>query len=303
MSGASVAAQAVGAAQSHLRLGFALVVLAAVCYGTLPSMMRLAFGGGADETAVMLFRAASAAIVCGALAAASGKHVVPPRGLRLAGLSIGLVWLVGAYCYIAAIKRIPIGVAVTIFFMFPLLVALSARFLDGERLGWARTAGLVAGFLGVVLAVGASLGGVDPFGMSLAGVASLGVALNIAISVRVMRGSSPYAAMFMMTSGSALALALLAAATTLNLPTTPLSWFGIAMASGLFSVAMVCFYSAVHMIGSVRAAVVCNLEPVTAIVVAFLVLGETLKPLQVLGMLVVIAAVMLVQMAGVNKSS
>jgi len=301
MSEASTAAESFGAAHARLRLGLVLVVLAAVCYGTLPSMMRLAFAGGADETAVMMFRAVSAAIVCAALAAASGKHVVPPRGLRLAGLSIGLVWLVSAYSYIAAIKRIPIGVAVTIFFMFPLLVALSARFLDGERLGKARAAGLAAGFVGVMLAVGASLGGVDPLGMSLAAVASLGVAVNITLSVRVMRGSSPYAAMFMMTGGSSLALVLLAAATTLNLPTTPLSWFGIAAASGLFSVAMVCFYSAVHMIGSVRTAVVSNLEPVTATIMAFLILGESLKPLQILGVATVIVAVMLVQLAGVKK--
>jgi drug/metabolite transporter (DMT)-like permease len=301
MSEASAATGTFDAARDRLRLGLALVALAAACYGTLPSMMRLAFAGGADETAVMLFRAVSAALVCAALAAASGKRMVPQRGLRLAGLSIGLVWLIGAYCYIAAVKRVPIGVAVTIFYMFPLLVALSARFLDGERLGAARAAGLITGFVGVLLTVGASFGGVDPLGMSLAAVASLGVAVNITLSVRVMRGSGPYAAMFMMTGGSALALILLAAVATPSLPTTALSWFGIAAASGLFCVAMICFYSAVHMIGSVRAAVVSNLEPVAATTVAFLVLGETLKPLQVLGVLTVIAAVMLVQLGGVKK--
>jgi drug/metabolite transporter (DMT)-like permease len=301
MTQTSLAAAPGEPAQSRLRLGLALVVLAALCYGTLPSMVRLAFAGGADETAVMLFRACSALIVCVALALASGKPVFPPRGLRLAGFFIGLVWLIGAYSYVGAIKRIPIGVAVTIFFMFPLVVALLARVIEGENLGKERLAGLVAGFFGVMLAVGASLGGVDPQGMVLAAVASLGVAINITLSVRVMRGSSPYAAMVMMTGGSAVALSLLTLATGINLPTTPLSWFGLLAAAGLFCVAMTCFYTAVHMIGSIRAAVVCNLEPVMATIIAFLVLGETLKPLQLLGIALVITAVMLVQLAGTRK--
>lgn len=283
-------------------LGLALVALAALCFGMLPSMVRLAFAGGADETSVMLFRACLALVVCAALAKATGKAVFPPRGLRLAGACIGLVWLIGAYSYLGAIKRIPIGVAVTIFFMFPMLVALMARFIEGERLGKARVAGLAAGFVGVMLAVGASLGsGLDPLGMSLAAVAALGVAVNITLSVRVMRGSSPYAVMVMMTGGSAAVLILLMLATKLNLPATPLSWFGLLAATGFFCVATICFYSAVNMIGSVRTAVVSNLEPVTATIIAYLILGELLKPLQTLGILLVIAAVMLVQLTATRK--
>ena len=296
MTGAVAAARPVDLVQT--RLGLLLVALAAVCYGTQPSMVRLAFAGGADETSIMLFRAGAAAIVCAALGKAMGKNVVPPRGLRFAGFCIGLVWLIGAYSYVAAIRRIPIGVAVTIFFMFPLLVALMARVLEGERLSAGRAAGLFTGFVGVMLAVGASLGGTDTLGMALAAVASVCVAINITLSVKVMRGSSPFAAMVMMTSGSALALALLAFATKLSLPVTALSWFGLTAAAALFCVAVVCFYSAVHMIGSVRAAAVCNLEPVAATFMAYLVLGETLKPLQIAGVALVIAAVMLVQVTG-----
>ena len=303
MTEAAASAHSPEEAQRRVQLGLGLVVLAALCYGTLPSMVRLAFAGGADETAVMLFRACTAFLVCLALAGVTGKPAFPPPGLRLAGLCIGLVWLIGAYSYVGAIKRIPVGVAVTIFFMFPMIVALLARVIEGEHLGKARVAGLAAGFLGVVLAVGASLGGgTDVLGMSLAGVASLGVAANITLSVRVMRGSSPYAAMVMMTAGSAAALTLLTLATGLNLPTTPLSWFGLLAAAGFFCVAMTCFYTAVHMIGSVRAAVVCNLEPVTATIIAYLVLGELLRPLQIVGIVLVITAVMLVQLAGARKS-
>lgn len=289
------------AASARQRLGLALVLLAALFYGTLPSMIRLAYGGGADETAVILFRAVSSVVFCAALAAATGKSVIPPRGLRIAGFCIGMVWLIGAYSYVSAIRRIPIGVAVTIFYMFPLIVALMARVIEGERLTRWRSAGLLVGFAGVALAVGASFRGLDPLGMALAGVASMGVATNITLSVRVMRGSSPYAAMFMMTAGSSVALVLLAAAMGVDLPTTPLSWFGLAASAGLFCVATVCFYSAVHMIGGVHAAVAGNIEPVAATVIAFLVLGETLAPLQLAGVLLVIAAVMLVQLPSGRK--
>ena len=283
---------------TRLRLGIALTAMAALFYGALPSMVRLAYAGGADETAVMLFRSGCAAAMSVVLAKATGRALLPPRDMRWMGLLMGAVWLVGAYSYIASFRRIPVGLAVTIFYMFPLMVAVMARAIEGERLSAKRILGLAVGFSGVVLAVGASIGGVEPVGVGLACIAALGVATNITASARVMRRSSPYAAMVMMTGGSFLALAALAPFIGLQLPVTPLGWFGLLASAVGVCAAMLCFYNAVDLIGGVRASMVCNLEPLAAIGFAFAVLGEALAPLQLLGVALVIGAILLVQLGG-----
>jgi drug/metabolite transporter (DMT)-like permease len=145
------------------------------------------------------------------------------------------------------------------------------------------------------MAVGASFGRIDLVGVGLAGVAALGVSSNMMVSARIMRGSNPQAAMLMMTGTSAIALAVLAPVVGYSLPTTDLGWLGAAMATVLFCCAMTCFYTAISLIGSIRTAMVCNLEPVVATFVAFLILGEAPGPIQLAGIALVIGAILWMQ--------
>jgi drug/metabolite transporter (DMT)-like permease len=281
---------------ARLRLGLALTALCALCYGSIPSFVRLAYAGGADALGVMLLRSVFAALAVAAMALAAGRALLPPRDLRWTGVTIGFVWLAGAWSYLGSFKRIPIGLAVTIFYLFPLIVALIARVIEGERLSRHRAASLLVGFLGVMLAVGASFARIDLLGVALAAVAALGVAVNMTISARIMRRSNPQAAMLTMTGTSAAALAALAPVVGCSLPVTALGWFGLAMATALFVCAMTCFYTAISMIGSIRTAMVCNLEPVAATAMAFLILGEAPGPIQLAGIALVIGAILWMQL-------
>ncbi len=286
---------------ARLRLGLALTALCSLCYGSIPSFVRLAYAGGADALGVMFMRSVFAALAVAAMALAAGRTLLPPRDMRWSAATIGFVWLTGAWAYLGSFKRIPIGLAVTIFYLFPLIVAVITRVLEGERLSRHRVACLLAGFLGVMLAVGASFGQVDPLGVGLAGVAALGVAANMTISARVMRRSNPQAAMLMMTGTSAATLAVLAPVVGYSLPSTGLGWFGLAMATLLFACAMTCFYTAISMIGSIRTAMVCNLEPAVATVMAFLILGEAPGPIQLAGIALVIGAILWMQLGDTRQ--
>jgi drug/metabolite transporter (DMT)-like permease len=258
--------------------------------------VRLAYAGGADALGVMFMRALFAAIAVAIMAKAAGRALLPPRDMRWAAAAIGFVWLVGAWSYLGSFKLIPIGLAVTIFYLFPLFVALMSRLWEGERLSRHRIAAMLVGFLGVTMAVGASFGRIDLLGVGLAGVAALGVASNMMISARVMRRSNPQAAMLMMTGTSAVTLAVLAPVVGYSLPSTALGWFGLAMATGLFVCAMTCFYTAINMIGSIRTAMVCNLEPVVATTAAYFILGEAPGPIQLAGIALVIGAILWMQL-------
>ena len=74
-------------------------------------------------------------------------------------------------------------------------------------------------------------------------------------------------------------------------PTTPLGWFGLATATTLFCAAITFFYTAISMLGPLRTAMMCNLEPVVAVIVAYLILGEAQGPVQILGITIVIGAI------------
>jgi drug/metabolite transporter (DMT)-like permease len=56
------------------------------------------------------------------------------------------------------------------------------------------------------------------------------------------------------------------------------------------------YFNGISLIRSARASITATLEPITAGIISFVFLGEALEPLQVLGMLLVIAAVILLQL-------
>ncbi|MGA7878093.1 MAG: DMT family transporter, partial [Desulfoferrobacter sp.] len=55
------------------------------------------------------------------------------------------------------------------------------------------------------------------------------------------------------------------------------------------------YFEGISLIRSTRASITATLEPITAGVVAYLFLGETMQPLQLLGGLLVIASVIILQ--------
>ncbi|MEJ2366022.1 MAG: DMT family transporter, partial [Deltaproteobacteria bacterium] len=70
-----------------------------------------------------------------------------------------------------------------------------------------------------------------------------------------------------------------------------IAFLGTAVPFGLY-------FMGINYIRSTRAAITATLEPISAGFIAYLFLGETLAPLQVLGGILVIAAIVLLQLRG-----
>lgn len=279
----------------RVRLGFALTALCAVSFAALASLVRLIYAGGADAATVTLTRAGACALLFAVVAAARGEKLLPPRGVRLWVILVGVLWLTGTYSYVQAIGLIPIGLAATIFYLFPLLVALIAVVFGGERLSPIQVGALLLGFAGVALAVGVSGGAFAPAGIGFALVAAVSLALNISLSARVMRAAGTLTAIAGITGAWFAAMLLVLPWTGAAPPTVPQGWLWLAVGTVVFCVATASFYAAIALIGPVRTATICNLEPASAAVFAFLILGEALGPVQILGIALVVGAILLVQ--------
>ncbi|MEZ4363899.1 MAG: DMT family transporter [Kofleriaceae bacterium] len=118
-----------------------------------------------------------------------------PWGQRRGRLALrGLLGFCGLTCYYVALSRLPLAEATTLHFMTPLLTAVFAWRLLGERVGWPTAAALALGLAGVVaisqparLLTGA---GLDPLGVAaaLAGAALSALAY---VTVRSLAASEP----------------------------------------------------------------------------------------------------------------
>ncbi|QDL93645.1 DMT family transporter [Paroceanicella profunda] len=199
-----------------------------------------------------------------------------------------------------AIQWVEASVAVIVASLLPLLVALASWLIYRERLPLLGSAGLALGFAGVAVIMGGRLSaGVDPFGLLLM---FLG-ALALTVATLLVRDALPRGNLLMivglqMLAGSA---ALLPAALVHD--TWHLHWsLSLVLAFTYTTLvpgigATVVWFWLVRRIGATRAATYHFMNPFFGVAVAALVLGERLGARDVLGVAVVGAGILAVQLS------
>jgi drug/metabolite transporter (DMT)-like permease len=205
-----------------------------------------------------------------------------------------------------AMQTVPASVAAIVASAMPLLVA-AALWAKGERLSSLGLAGLVAGFAGVAIIMGARVtGGIDPFGLMLCvlGVLALTVAT---LAVRGASGGGGAAALLMavglqMLVGSAMLWPLALAFEGAALP-PPDNWSIRLVLAFLYTTlvpglaATWVWFALVGRVGATRAAAFHFLNPFLGVAIAAALLGERLGMWDVVGVAVVAAGILAVQLA------
>jgi probable blue pigment (indigoidine) exporter len=213
-------------------------------------------------------------------------------GICQNALYLGLNWI--------AMQTLEASLAAIIASTMPLLVAAALWLFAGERIGPLGTAGLVAGFAGVALIMGTRLsGGADPLAIGLCAIGALALTFATLAARGAMSGGNIWTVvgMQMLVGG----LALLPPA--LIFEEWRFTWTGPVIAAYLYTiflpglVATFVWFLLVRRIGPTRAAVFHFLNPFLGVAIAALLLGESLGPVDAIGVTVIMAGILAVQMA------
>ncbi len=202
--------------------------------------------------------------------------------------------------YFVAMQTIEASLAVIIASTMPLLVAFASWIFLGERLTVSAALGLFAGLVGVTIIMGSRFsGGVDIYGLMLcvAGVIALTIAT---LSVR----GATSGGNFMMVVGLQMLIAsvvLGGVATATETLTIDWSWEFVAAFVWTTIVpgvaATLLWFKLVERISATRAATFHFLNPFFGVATAAILLGETLRPTDAIGVLVIMAGILAVQLS------
>ena len=199
-----------------------------------------------------------------------------------------------------AMQWIEASVAAIIASTLPLCVALAGWLLLGDRLRPVAIAGLVAGFAGVVVIMGARWGGgIDPLGLALC---VLGV-LALTVATLSLRGASSGGNVMMivglqMLIGAVILLPPAMAFETLQVTWTPrlvLAFLYTTLIPGLAATWV--WFRLVGRIGMVRGAAFHFLNPFFGVAIAALLLSEGLGLGDLIGVAIIMAGILAVQLS------
>ncbi len=286
-------------AETSVVAGSALVITAAFLFACSAVTARLAFDAGASPSAAILTRLPMAAALAWGLMRGRVWRLIANRAVLGVGLIAGLLNAGLNAAYLTALSLLPVGVAVVIFFTNPIISSLLSRAVERTPIGPLRLAAMAAAFCGVVLTGGGGGGPISILGTALAAAAALLVAGLVVTGAVWSRRLGAVEFLFVSTGAATVLFAAYALAFDPPVaPGTAAGWLPLVAQGVLSAGALICFFEGVRRIAIARAALLANAEPLFAITIAAVVLGEVLAPAQWLGAGVLVAALCLPILAG-----
>ncbi len=289
---------------------FATLLLIALMMGANHVSARIAFNNGVDVATAVVFRSAvTALVVTGLLLVARVPLVVTKRHKRFL-LIIGLLIGVQSLCLYSAVARLPVALALLAFNTYPLWTALWDRLLYQRRPERATLQAMPVILVGLALALDV-LGAASGLGaagqwvrigagvaFALAAAATFGLAL-VLTQHETTGMDGRLRTVSTMTLAGGVALAMVASQGGFHLPTATAGWWGLGALTFLYGTAFTIMFTVLPKLGVAGNSAIMNVEPVFALVLAWLILGQTIAPIQVAGAMLVVGAVMLL---GLRKS-
>jgi drug/metabolite transporter (DMT)-like permease len=210
---------------------------------------------------------------------------------------LGFLYAISAMAAFLGLQYLNASLFVVLFYTYPAMVAVISL-LMGVRLSlWAWLA-LGLTLVGIVFTVPnlSQLTADSTFGIAVALMNALFVALYFIASSRYLKASSNMMRNTAWTMGMTWAvIALFVPFFGLHIPNLPtlLSLIVLALVSTIMPIFFI--NVAIQLIGAPRASIIGSLEPAIAMPIAILVLGEVVLPLQWVGALLIVLAVILLE--------
>ena len=199
-----------------------------------------------------------------------------------------------------AMQTIDAGLASIIASAMPLLVALLGWLTLGERLRPMGMAGLLAGLAGVSVIMGSRIsGGVDLHGLMLC----VGGVLALTLATLSVRGASSGGNVLMVVGLQMLVGSAILVMAALLLESWQVDWSTPLVVAFLYTTlvpglaATFTWFVLVRRIGPVKAATFHFLNPFLGVMIAAVILGERIGPLDILGVAIIMAGIFAVQIS------
>ena len=279
------------------RLGIVILLGVATAFASNHLAARFAFDHGASVAAAVSVRAASTALVLLVLMRLQGVALALPRALRGKAVLAGLLIATQSYCLYSAVALIPPALALLVFQTSPMLYVLLSWAMGKEAPRWRALAPMLLALAGLALALDLASGGLavrwSEIGAGVLWAFASGASMSVVyfLNAHALKSLDGRLRTFVMTAvTAALVLTGGAAAHKLALPADAVGWTGLACLTVFYCVAMISLFMVLPRVALTSTAAL-NFEPIALLLLAWIFLGHSVTPLQMVGALLTVGSI------------
>lgn len=285
-----------------------IVALGAISYGTLTSFAKIAYREGYTAGEVTFSQAFLGAIILWSIAlfrnVRKGSFQFSLNWkLLLAGTTMGL----SAYCFYLSVKYIPVALAIVLLMQVSWISNLAEWLIFKKKLSGLEIAATIIIIVGTVLA--GNLLNTNDLNFSLTGIglalsAAFLYTLYVLFTSRLGNETPMFEKSALMTTGSAIMILLInfpSITTSTHLDLGLLKW-GTFLAVFGTVIPPICFTTGMPKIGAGLSSILLTLELPAVVLCAYLILGEQVTILQMVGIAIMIGSIIWLNLVKAKKN-
>ena len=280
-------------------IGILCAILSAVCYGTNPFGALPLYEEGVNTATVLAHRFGLAVIMLAVVMLIKRENFKVNRQEFKVLFSLGILFAASSITYYQSFHFMDAGIASTILFVYPVMVAVIMALFFKERVTAMTVVAIVMSLVGIGLLykgeTGASL---SAMGIVLCVLSSLAYAVYIIVVNQSSIKMSSFKVTFYAMLVCEITLILYSFTSPelyLHVLPSARAWsFAVWLSIVPTILSLVFMTVAVHHVGATPTAILGALEPLTAVAIGVVVFGELLTPRLIVGILFILFAVMLV---------
>lgn len=279
--------------------GYMLAAVAAAAYGTNPAFAVPLYEHGMNPNSVLFFRYLLGVPILAAIMFARGV----PFGLRKNQIAptalLGILMSLSSLALFESYKYMNSGIASTLLFVYPIMVAVMMIFLFHEKFKITVALCLVIMSAGLALLMNRQEGqSLSMYGCLLVMASALTYAFYIIfVNVSKVIKSIPTIKLlfYVLCWGCVVYVALIPLGCELVLPAEHADWFNLVALAVIPTVlSLACTTKAIQIVGSTPTAILGALEPVSAVILSVTVLGQTVTLREIIGGILIVTATTIV---------
>ena len=288
-------------------ISYIYIIAAAALWGTMSIFVKKLGSFGLSSMQIVFVRAAVSSLILAAYALAADRSLfrVKPKHLPIF-IGTGVISFTAfSYCYFTAMHLCSVSVAAVLLYTAPVFVMIMSAILFKEKITFVKVCAVIITVAGCALMTGV-FGGTEQ--MSAVGILfGLGAGLGYAAySIFGRYGIERYQSLtvtiytFIFASAASLPFAIADGFENITVNAESVCWL---IAVGIFTSALpyLLYTAGLVRVESGRASVIASIEPIVAALIGTFILGEEMNVVKVIGIALVFAAVVCVNIKSGEK--